>query len=221
MSSLQMAFNPRQLKYKSDGTPILSADQIETIATEVLTKHCPHVLTKPHQFPVMLEDHLRRIPRFQRHLCHVLHIRHPVTDKRMPQRILLPRNGSHPSSAAVSAPAGATVPRRRRPPPSVRADARRSRARAFAAFKSSALTSCFFAHAARRAWFTLVTRLSLRSGMLANAHTAPSLSFSDFNHAFRFGVIGIVRLLAVFAFAARITTRSQTVNASKPRVGVR
>ena len=39
---------------------------------------------------VMLEDHLRAVSRRQRHLRHVLNVRHAVTDKRVPQRIMLP-----------------------------------------------------------------------------------------------------------------------------------
>jgi hypothetical protein len=44
----------------------------------------------PHQFAVMLEDDLRAISRFQRHLRGGLDLGQPVTDERMPQRVLLP-----------------------------------------------------------------------------------------------------------------------------------
>jgi hypothetical protein len=36
-----MTLRPKQLRYGSDGVPILSATQVEDVATEVLQKHCP------------------------------------------------------------------------------------------------------------------------------------------------------------------------------------
>jgi Zn-dependent peptidase ImmA (M78 family) len=48
-----MAFTPDQLRYSSDGVPILSAQKVEDIATEVLQKHCPDVLRKPAMTPVI------------------------------------------------------------------------------------------------------------------------------------------------------------------------
>jgi Zn-dependent peptidase ImmA (M78 family) len=42
-----MAFTPKQLTYSNEGIPILSAQKVEEIATEVLQKHCPHVLKEP------------------------------------------------------------------------------------------------------------------------------------------------------------------------------
>jgi hypothetical protein len=38
----------------------------------------------------MPENHLRAIPCLKRHLRHVLNVRHPITDKRMPERVVLP-----------------------------------------------------------------------------------------------------------------------------------
>ena len=38
-------------------------------------------LCRSHQFAVMLEDHLRAVARFQRHLCDVLDVRHAVADE--------------------------------------------------------------------------------------------------------------------------------------------
>jgi Zn-dependent peptidase ImmA (M78 family) len=48
-----MGFTPRKLRYSSDGVPILAAQQVEDVATEVLQKHCPRVLAKPAMTPVI------------------------------------------------------------------------------------------------------------------------------------------------------------------------
>jgi len=48
---IHMPFDQKQLKYDKDGVPILKAIEIERIATEVLEKHRPLVLTKPGQNP--------------------------------------------------------------------------------------------------------------------------------------------------------------------------
>ncbi len=46
-------FNPTQLKYDEDGVPILTAAEIEEIATAVLEKHCAVVLREPRLTPVI------------------------------------------------------------------------------------------------------------------------------------------------------------------------
>ena len=43
-----------------------------------------------HELGVMLQDHLRAIPRLQRHLRRVRHRRQPVADERVPERIVFP-----------------------------------------------------------------------------------------------------------------------------------
>jgi Zn-dependent peptidase ImmA (M78 family) len=48
-----MAFIPKHLSYSSEGVPILSAQEVEDVATEVLQKHCPDVLRKPAMAPVI------------------------------------------------------------------------------------------------------------------------------------------------------------------------
>lgn len=48
-----MTFRPKQLRYGNDGVPILSATQVEDVATEVLQKHCPGVLKNPAMTPVI------------------------------------------------------------------------------------------------------------------------------------------------------------------------
>ena len=40
---------------------------------------------RPHQLPVMLEDHLRTVPRLQRHLRRALHRRHGIGNELVPQ----------------------------------------------------------------------------------------------------------------------------------------
>lgn len=47
-----MGFNPKKLSYDKDGVPYLKVTEVEAIAYEVLTKYCPHVLTKPCISPV-------------------------------------------------------------------------------------------------------------------------------------------------------------------------
>jgi Zn-dependent peptidase ImmA (M78 family) len=47
-----MKFDPRKLRYGKEGTPVLSAIEIEQIANEVLETHCHGVLQKPQQTPV-------------------------------------------------------------------------------------------------------------------------------------------------------------------------
>src|SRR5258708_26095956 len=48
-------FDPRRLKYDADWIPILSANQLENIATEVLEHYCPQVLkpNHPRKTPVL------------------------------------------------------------------------------------------------------------------------------------------------------------------------
>jgi Zn-dependent peptidase ImmA (M78 family) len=46
-------FDPKKLKYNSDGIPILSARKIEAVANELLQKYCPNVLHKPSMTPVI------------------------------------------------------------------------------------------------------------------------------------------------------------------------
>src|ERR1035441_9591561 len=48
-----MTFSPKHLRYGPDGVPILSAKQVEEVATEVLRKHCPSVLKQPAMTPVI------------------------------------------------------------------------------------------------------------------------------------------------------------------------
>lgn len=48
-----MCFRPQDLRYDATGVPILSFQEIETIATEVLNKHCKHVLSRPSLTPVL------------------------------------------------------------------------------------------------------------------------------------------------------------------------
>jgi Zn-dependent peptidase ImmA (M78 family) len=45
-------FDPKKLKYNSDGIPVLSAREIEAVANELLQKYCPDVLHKPSMTPV-------------------------------------------------------------------------------------------------------------------------------------------------------------------------
>jgi Zn-dependent peptidase ImmA (M78 family) len=45
-------FDPQKLKYSSNGIPILSAREIEAIASELLQKYCPDVLCKPSMTPI-------------------------------------------------------------------------------------------------------------------------------------------------------------------------
>ncbi len=55
-----MQFDPKKLRYSNQGTPILSAREIETVATELLETHCPQVLNKPSMTPVAdIIDRLR------------------------------------------------------------------------------------------------------------------------------------------------------------------
>jgi hypothetical protein len=37
-------FDPGKIKYNSDGVPVLSAREIETVASELLQRYCPGVL---------------------------------------------------------------------------------------------------------------------------------------------------------------------------------
>jgi hypothetical protein len=46
-------FDPRKIKYNSDGIPVLSVREIETVAHELLQKYCPDVLCKPSMTPVV------------------------------------------------------------------------------------------------------------------------------------------------------------------------
>jgi Zn-dependent peptidase ImmA (M78 family) len=48
-----MAFKPKHLRYSSDGIPILAAQQVEDVATEVLQKHCPPILKQPAMTPAI------------------------------------------------------------------------------------------------------------------------------------------------------------------------
>ncbi|MDB6031219.1 MAG: hypothetical protein JWM16_1557 [Verrucomicrobiales bacterium] len=48
-----MAFDPRGLKYSSDGIPYLKKAELEDVAHEVLAKHCPSVFEKPSFTPVL------------------------------------------------------------------------------------------------------------------------------------------------------------------------
>ena len=48
---------------------------------------------RPHQFAIMLEDHLRAVARFKRDLRHILDVRHAVGNEGVPQRIMFPREG--------------------------------------------------------------------------------------------------------------------------------
>ena len=45
-------FDPNRLGYDQDGIPILSTTEIETVATELLTRYCPEVLSQPSMTPV-------------------------------------------------------------------------------------------------------------------------------------------------------------------------
>lgn len=47
-----MKFNPKRIRYGSDGTPIFTVQEVETIAHELLEAHCPAVLTTPGITPV-------------------------------------------------------------------------------------------------------------------------------------------------------------------------
>jgi type I restriction enzyme M protein len=82
-------FTARQHKALEEARPYREQAVARALAGRLDVEPRLRVL-RPHQFPVMLEDHLRRVPRFQRHLRHVLCLRHPVADVRMPQRIVLP-----------------------------------------------------------------------------------------------------------------------------------
>lgn len=53
MLSSPISFNPARLNYSSEGCPILSRDQIEAVASEVLGKYAPNALTKPSKTPVL------------------------------------------------------------------------------------------------------------------------------------------------------------------------
>lgn len=46
-------FNPQQMKYNSQGIPVLSAREIESIANEMLLLYCPHVFNQPTATPVV------------------------------------------------------------------------------------------------------------------------------------------------------------------------
>jgi hypothetical protein len=46
-------FSSRNIPYDSNGIPIFSEARLEAIATELLSKHCPHVLKTPMATPVM------------------------------------------------------------------------------------------------------------------------------------------------------------------------
>jgi Zn-dependent peptidase ImmA (M78 family) len=46
-------FDPRKIKYNSDGVPVWSAREIEAVANELLQKYCPDVLRKPSMTPVI------------------------------------------------------------------------------------------------------------------------------------------------------------------------
>jgi Zn-dependent peptidase ImmA (M78 family) len=51
--SAPIEFDPRKIKYNSDGVPVLSAREIETVASELLQRYCPSVLCKPSMTPVV------------------------------------------------------------------------------------------------------------------------------------------------------------------------
>jgi hypothetical protein len=51
--SAPIGFDPGKIKYNSDGIPVLSAREIETVAYELLQKYCPDVLCKPSMTPVI------------------------------------------------------------------------------------------------------------------------------------------------------------------------
>jgi len=50
---MPIEFDPKKIKYNSGGIPVLSAREIEGVASELLQKYCPGVLCKPSMTPVV------------------------------------------------------------------------------------------------------------------------------------------------------------------------
>lgn len=151
----------------------------------------------------MPEDHLRAVPRLQRHLRRILDRRQPVTDERMPQRIVFPGEWLPALDLRLlSAGRDLALLASQLPLRTPRGQFFRLR---FRRFKSSSVLPCASAHAARRNSFAFFAIRCSSKATLRCDTTSPAGWRYLTSHSLSVGRIGTSRRLAVFAFDARIS----------------